>query len=180
MKLATSLRFAAVVGVVACSHNQPAQNALAAPSTAPKQAAPVATAEQPNPQLVPGAATIPKDPQVEPPWAPASKPADQTPVVTSFNLASPRPGSVPPVAVDPKRDQAETSADEESVREIRALLAADKSLSATARQITIAARRGRVSLTGQVNTADERAAVERSARKAANVIDVKNQLVVLE
>jgi len=59
-------------------------------------------------------------------------------------------------------------------------LAADKSLSPTARQITIIARRGRVYLIGQVNTAEERAAVERAARKAANVIDVTNRLVVLE
>jgi hypothetical protein len=50
----------------------------------------------------------------------------------------------------------------------------------SARQVTIIAAKGRVRLTGQVNTAEERAAIERSARKAANVIDVKNQLVVLQ
>jgi len=84
------------------------------------------------------------------------------------------------VASDPTLDKSQTSADEESVREIRALLAADKSLSATARKITVIARSGRIHLTGQVNTAEERAAIERAARKAANVIDVKNQIVVLE
>ena len=68
----------------------------------------------------------------------------------------------------------------DKVAVIRALLAADKSLSTTARQITIVAAKGRVRLTGQVNTAEERAAIERSARKAANVIDVKNQLVVMQ
>ena len=78
------------------------------------------------------------------------------------------------------RDQPESGADAESIREIRALLAADKSLSKTARQITINAAKGRVRLSGQVNTAEERAAIERAARKAANVIDVKNQLVVLQ
>jgi osmotically-inducible protein OsmY len=84
------------------------------------------------------------------------------------------------VATDPNRDQSETSADAESIREIRALLAADKALSPTARQVNIVAANGRVRLTGQVNTAEERAAVERAARKAANVIDVRNQLVVLQ
>lgn len=77
-------------------------------------------------------------------------------------------------------DKPETSADEESVREIRGLLASDKSLSNTARQVTVIARQGRVRLAGQVNTAKERAAIERYARMAANVRDVKNELVVLE
>jgi osmotically-inducible protein OsmY len=71
-------------------------------------------------------------------------------------------------------------ADQESLREIRALLAADKSLSPTARKVTINVRKGRVRLSGQVNTAEERAAIERSARQAVNVIDVRNELVVLQ
>jgi hypothetical protein len=180
MKLAISVSFALIIGVAACSHHQQPQTARTAPSTepatTPMQTALVAPA--PEPQLAPGAATIPRDPQVAPPQAPALKTAD-SPVTTS-NFASARPESLPSVPTDSKRDQSETSADEESVREIRALLAADKSLSPTARQVTVTATKGRVRLTGQVNTAEERAAVERAARKAANVIDVRNQLVVLQ
>jgi hypothetical protein len=184
MKLAITVLIAAISGAVACSHNQPPRIAQAAPATTPTpvtvepaRSAPAANAEPT--QLVPGAASIPKDPSVAPPYAPASKSTEDRPV-TSASFASPRAGSVPAVAPDPARDQPETSDDVESVRELRALLAADKSLSPTARQITIIARRGRVYLIGQVNTADERAAVERAARKAANVIDVTNRLVVLE
>lgn len=179
MKLATSVSIAVVVGAVACSHNQPPQTARA-PATGAMQTALVAPAEPANPPLTPGATSIPEQPQVAPPQAPVVPPPDDRPVTTSSNFAAPRPDSLPPVAADPVRDQPETGADAESVREIRALLAADKSLSATARQITIIAAKGRVRLTGQVNTAAERAAVERAARKAANVIDVKNQLVVLQ
>jgi hypothetical protein len=178
MKLATSVSFAAAIGALACSHNQAPQTASTT-STTPMQTALVAPAEPANAPLAQGAASIPNDAQVAPPQAPASNPADELPV-TSSSLASPRPDSLPSVATDPVRDQPETSADAESVREIRAVLAADKSLSATARQITIIATKGRVRLTGQVNTPEERAAVERAARKAANVIDVKNQLVVLQ
>ncbi len=179
MKLATTVLFAAVSGAVGCSHNQPPPTASATPPSAPSQTALVATAEPADLQLAPGGASIPKGPQVAPPYAPVAKPAELRPVASS-SLASPPPDSLPSVAPDPIRDQPETSADAESVREIRALLAADKSLSATARKITIVARKGRVQLTGQVNTAEERAAIERSARKAGNVIDVKNQLVVME
>jgi hypothetical protein len=178
MKLATSVSFAVVIGALACSHHQPPQTASAPPATMPMQTALVAPA--PEPQLAPGAATIPRDPQVAPPQAPGPRPAEDSPITMSSNFASRRPDAVPAVATDPNRDQSETSADAESVREIRGLLAADKSLSATARQITISATKGRVRLSGQVNTADERAAVERAARKAANVIDVRNQLVVLQ
>jgi hypothetical protein len=180
MKLTTSVSLAGVLGLVACSHHQAPQTARAPASTTPMQTALVAPAEPANAPLSPGAATIPGNPQVAPPQAPAPSPAEARPIATSSNLASPRPDSLPSVPMDPVRDQPETSADAESVREIRALLAADKSLSTTARQITIIAAKGRVRLTGQVNTAEERAAVERAARKAANVIDVKNQLVVLQ
>jgi len=180
MKLAMSVALATVVGAVACSHNQAPQTAHAPTSTTPMQTALVAPAEPVNAPLTPGAATIPNNPQVAPPQGSTPKTAADSPITTSSSLASPRPETLPPVATDPVRDQSETSADAESVREIRALLAADKSLSATARQVTITAAKGRVRLTGQVNTAEERAAVERAARKAANVIDVKNQLVVLQ
>jgi|GEM_PF-6072693 len=180
MKLAISVAFATVVGAFACSHNQAPQTARAPTSTTPMQTALVAPAEPAKPPLAPGAASIPTEPRVAPPQAPALAPADDSPVSISSSFASPRPETLPAVAPDPVRDQSETSADAESVREIRALLAADKSLSATARQVTVIAAKGRVRLTGQVNTAEERAAVERAARKAANVIDVRNQLVVLQ
>ena len=83
-------------------------------------------------------------------------------------------------ASDPALDTTESNEDRESVGEIRALLAADSSLSPGARQVRIVARKGRVWLRGQVNTPEERAAIERAARKAANVRDVRNELVVLQ
>lgn len=182
MKLATIVTLAAVGGAVACSHNQPPRTAQAAPPTAPstpRQTAFVAPTEPGRAPIVPGAATIPQAP-ITLPYAPTTKPVMETPITKSSSFASPPPAALSPPAVDPVRDQPETSDDAESVREIRALLGGDKSLSATARQITIVARKGRVLLNGQVNTADERARVERYARQAANVIDVTNRLVILE
>lgn len=180
MKLANTVSIAVVFGAVACAHNQAPQTARSTPSTGPTQTALVAPPEPANTPITPGAASIPNDPKVAPPQSPPVQPAEKLQIATSANLASPRPESLPPVAADPVRDQPETGKDAESIREIRALLAADKSLSTTARQITITAAKGRVRLSGQVNTAEERAAIERAARKAANVIDVKNQLVVLQ
>lgn len=178
MNFITNLSIATAVAAFACSHNQ--QTPPSTPSTSATQTALVAPPEPVNAPLTPGAASIPGGPAVAPPQAPPRQPAEERPVATSSSLASPRPDALPPVAADPVRDQPESAADAESIREIRALLAADKSLSATARQITIVAAKGRVRLSGQVNTAEERAAIERSARKAANVVDVKNQLVVLQ
>lgn len=179
MKLTTVVSVAVATGAFACSHQQAPRTARS-PSTGATQTALVAPPQSANTPITPGAASIPNEPQVAPPQRPPIQPAEKLPIATSAGLASPRPESLPPVATDPVRDQPETGADAESIREIRALLAADKSLSATARQITIVAAKGRVRLSGQVNTAEERASIERAARKAANVIDVKNQLVVLQ
>jgi osmotically-inducible protein OsmY len=77
-------------------------------------------------------------------------------------------------------DQAKSTQDEESIREIRALLAADPALSPMASRLVIVARNGRVWLRGQVNTAAQRAAVEKAARQAGGVINVKNELIALE
>jgi len=77
-------------------------------------------------------------------------------------------------------DQATSPQDQQSVREIRELLAADPGLASIAPRLVIVARRGRVWLRGQVNTATQRAAIEKAARQAGGVIDVKNELVVLE
>jgi osmotically-inducible protein OsmY len=84
------------------------------------------------------------------------------------------------VSTDPTRDKAESTQDEESVREIRALLASDGTLAGVSPQVTIVVRDGRVWLRGQVNTAGQRAAVEKAARKSAWVRDVKNELIVME
>lgn len=178
MKLCHCLVLAAGACAAACSHDQ--RPAHAAPTTMPTQTALVAAPDRAETQVTPGAPSIPGDPQVAPPVAPAAKPADEAPIASSSSLASPRPDSVPVVPTDPVLDKSHSGRDEESVREIRALLAADKSLSATSRKISVEVRDGRVRLSGQVNTAAERAAIERAARRAANVIDVKNQLVVLE
>jgi len=46
--------------------------------------------------------------------------------------------------------------------------------------VTIVARNGRVWLRGQVNTAAQRAAIEKAARRAVGVIGVNNELVAME
>ncbi len=187
MKLSISLALFALTAPLACSQERPAASPAAAPTgaTLPTQTALVSAAD-PGATAQPGAATIPTNtPAVAAPVAPAPSPAAEKPLMPSSGAGTPRPttadlvpGNAPPL--DPARDKAHSDADRESVSEIRALLAADKSLSATARRVTIVAQAGRVRLSGQVNTADERAAIERAARQAANVREVKNELVVLE
>jgi BON domain len=134
----------------------------------------VACSHDARPQSVPISAAATAAPlPYEPPLTPAS------------GVGSPRTASASLVSAlaaptEPARDTAESEQDQESIREIRALLASDKALSTTTSQVTIAARDGRVWLRGQVNTAEQRAAIERIARGAGGVLDVKNELVVLE
>jgi hypothetical protein len=179
MKLSITVFLSAITGTLACSHGSRPETAHGA-STAPMQTALVSPAQS-GTQAQPGAPTIPaNNPSVPTPDAPAAVATEGKPLTPPSAIASLRPESTQQVQTDPARDKATGDADQESIREIRALLAADKSLSSTARQVTIVAQRGRVRLTGQVNTPAERSAIERSARQAANVIDVRNELVVLQ
>ena len=82
--------------------------------------------------------------------------------------------------VDAAMNLADTAEDHESIQDIRAAMAADKSLSAAAKEVTIVARNGRVWLRGHVSTAEERSAIERAALQAAGVVEVHNELVVAE
>jgi BON domain-containing protein len=175
MKLSSLVLLSAATGTFACSHDSRPQNAQG-PSTSAMQTALVSTAQPAQA----GTLDIPSNtPPVAGPASPAAAPPDQKPLTPQPAVASLPPQSAQLVPNDPVRDKAEGNDDQESVREIRALLAADKSLSVAARQITIIARKGRVRLSGQVNTAEERASIERAARQAVNVIDVRNELVVL-
>lgn len=177
MKPSSSIVWLVVSGVFACSHESPPASAPT-PATLPTQTALVSPAPMSEPGT-PG--SIPtNNPLVAAPAAPSVAPPEEKPLVPASGVAALHPDAVQQVQSDPARDKADSSNDQESIREIRALLAADKSLSPTARQVTITARQGRVRLSGQVNTAAERAAVERAARQAAHVIDVRNELVVLQ
>lgn len=155
-------------------------------STLPTQTA-LVSSQDPGVSASPGAATIPTAPTVPAPVAPVTQSADEKPLITPPGPLGASPSAPEPAAgqqrqalVDTNRDKADTEADRESVREIRALLAADKSLTVSAQQLVVVAKNGRVRLSGQVNTAEQRAAIERAARQAANVRDVRNDLVVLE
>jgi hypothetical protein len=169
---------ALLCAAAACSRESRPQTVQAAgTTTSPLQTALVATT-QPGEPGSPGIPT--NNPHVAPPAAEASPPPDQTPLTPASARGEPRPTSAQLVPTNPALDKADSPSERESVREIRELLAADKALSATARQITIVVRDGRVWLRGQVNTAEERAAVERAARQAGGVVDVRNELVVME
>jgi hypothetical protein len=176
MKLSITVGLFAATGAFACSRESHPELAHA-PSTSAMQTALVSTA-QPTEA---GAPSIPtNNPAVPAPVAPRAAQPEEVPLTPSSSPGEPRPVAAPLVPVDPTLDKPESRDDEESIREIRAQLAADTSLSPAARRVSIVARKGRVRLSGQVNTAEERAAVERAARRAANVIDVRNELVVLQ
>ncbi|RYZ06871.1 MAG: BON domain-containing protein [Myxococcales bacterium] len=185
MKLPNVALFSALTLAAACSRESRSPAEPTAASTLPTQTALVSSTET-GASAQPGAATIPTNaPSIPSPVAPPMTSADEKPLVPSSGVGAPRPSvdELPPgrstQALDRNLDKADSESDRESLREIRALLSADKSLSTTARRVTVIAKDGRVRLSGQVNTAEERAAIERAARQAANVREVKNELVVL-
>jgi hypothetical protein len=169
------------VSAVACSREAPpAQPPAPVGATTPMQTALVTTTAE-NEPVAPGAPAIPaSSPEVASPTAPAAKPPEDVPLTPANGVAAPRSSGAAFVQSAPGIDKAQSPADQDSVREIRDLIAADKSLSATSRQITVVAKQGRVWLRGQVTTAEDRAALERLARQAGGVIDVKNELAVME
>lgn len=112
---------------------------------------------------------------------------DDEPMTPASGFATPRTNSAssaPTTDSAPKTetsfDQGSSIEDQRSIQEIREALAADRSIAAPARQVTITARDGRVTLRGQVNTAEQRASIEKAARRAGGVIEVRNNIVVLE
>ena len=170
------------LGAVACSHDSRPQTVAVAPPPPTR----VETAQVS--ESAPLEAGIPTNPPaVTPPAAVVAPPPDQTPLtltpasgVGSLRSGSAALVSAPTVASDSSRDKADTARDQESIREIRQLLASDKTIAAVAAQLTIVARSGRVWLRGQVSTNEQRAAIEKLARSAGNVLNVNNELVVME
>jgi hypothetical protein len=175
-----------MAGAVACSQqNSPPRVAAApaapAPATSPQPPAELDTA--PVAQSAPVATGLPTNtPHVAPPTAAPAPPADQTPLslTPASGTGQARNSPAGLVATDSASDKPKSSADRESIREIRGLLAADSNLAPMAQRVTIVARDGRVWLRGQVNTAEQRAAIEKAARQAAGVLNVHNELVVSE
>lgn len=178
MKLSpTVLLFGACLS--ACAHAAQPPTARTAP--VPVAVAPIAQLDTaPVRESTPTASGIPADsPRLSPPPPQAASPDDK-PLTPASAAGAPRPVSAALVQTDPARDKADTTTDQDSIREIRALIAQDKALGVASSQVTIVARNGRVWLRGQVNTAEQRAAIEKAARRAGGVLDVKNELVVME
>ena len=174
-------------GAVACAHSgrsQSASNTGYAPSSQRVETAQVRESAPTQPGLPTNT------PPLAPPTVPATPPPDQTPLTLTpaSGVGSPRAQFVPGDAVPSNAasgsaassDKAESGQDQESIREIRAALASDRTLASAAPQLTIVAKKGRVWLRGQVNTAAQRAGIERAARQAAGVFSVNNELTVSE
>jgi BON domain len=181
MKVKIAMLLLAAGGLACSRQNEPPQVAAAAP--APAVPLPPGEREMaPTSESAPVATGLPTStPQVAPPTVPASPPADQTPLtLTPASGTSPPRASAQLVPPSSARDKPKSSDDQESIREIRALLASDRNLAPFAPRVAIVARDGRVWLRGQVNTAEQRAAIEKLARQAAGVINVDNELVVSE
>ena len=185
MKLPIAVLLCAA-SVVACSHEShpntvPMAEANPTPARRVEPTPVVETSQEDKPtRVLPGMPT--DSPQVAPPAAAAPPPSDDSSLALTPASGNGAPRAVSPqmVQTDPARDKPETAQDEQSIREIRALLASDRALAPISPQVTIAVRGGRVWLRGQVNTAGERAAIEKAARRAGGVLDVKNELVVME
>lgn len=185
MNRSSAVGLLTITGLIACSHDsppktaqdgsaasaEPAAGSVATPlvTTTPTRLAPPTASAAPSPVAAPAPPAAPSPPLVpEPQLTPAS------------GVAGPRTSSASLAGSTSTQDKADSREDQESLREIREILAATPALSSTARQVAIVVRSGRVWLRGQVSTSEERAAIERSARQAGGVIDVRNELVVME
>ena len=75
-------------------------------------------------------------------------------------------------------DQGASEADRKITATIRRAVVGDKSLSFSAKNVTIVTIGGKVTLRGQVNSVQEKSTIEFQARQTAGVTDVDNQLEV--
>ena len=126
----------------------------------------------------------PKSAPLEAPVKQSTLPyADEPPLTPASGVATSRGSPAPAQAqqTDPSAsdiDQGDSEADMVTTREIRQALLADNTLSFTAKNVIIITRDGRVTLRGQVNTLQERASVEKAARRVHTVKQVENELLV--
>ena len=179
MKSSFVLGFCCVVAL-ACSRESPPRSA-ATPAPTPAPPAISRLEDAPVQASHPTEQGIPAGPAVAPPVAPPAVPTDQVSLTPASGNGPARTASAALVPSAPTPDdKAESTQDRESIREIRALVASDPALASSAPHLVIVARGGRVWLRGQVNTAVQRAAIEKAARQAGGVVDVRNELAVLE
>lgn len=191
-------RLAAVVCVfvVGCSHDsRPVESAeyAAEPAATPTSAETPAGA-----QMRPASLEASRQEAREHYDAPATTPAPQlTPPRTDASATAPAPAPAEPArdtlaAPDNTRvnerdrdsanltsgDQGNSESDLRITQQIRREVMADKVLSFTAKNVKIITRDGKVTLRGPVKTAEERAAIEADARRAAASASIDNQIEV--
>lgn len=165
-------------GALACSHESRPRSA---PTAAPPGTSVSRLEEAPAKEAAPSTSGIPAAPSVAPPVAPPAPPETSLSMTPASGQGSTRNASAQLVPSAPgPDDKAQSPQDQESIREIRTLLASDPALAPVAARVVLVARNGQVWLRGQVNTAAQRAAVEKAARQAVGVINVKNELIALE
>ncbi|HVY26454.1 MAG TPA: BON domain-containing protein [Polyangiaceae bacterium] len=75
-------------------------------------------------------------------------------------------------------DQGNGESDLKLTQAVRQAVMADKALSFTAKNVKIITKDGKITLRGPVKTAEERAAIEADARKAAGAAPIDNQIEV--
>jgi hyperosmotically inducible protein len=81
-------------------------------------------------------------------------------------------------SADTPMDQGNGESDLKLTQSIRQAVMADKTLSFTAKNVKIITKDGKITLRGPVKTAEERAAIEADARKAAGGAPIDNQIEV--
>lgn len=77
-------------------------------------------------------------------------------------------------------NQAQTEKDTDLTRTIRQRLIADESLSVNAHNVKVISEQGRIVLRGPVNSASEKAKVEKIAKSVAGKTAVTNETVISE
>lgn len=134
---------------------QPAPQSAPAPATARTDATPS------------GSMARPATPEPAQPGTPAGTQPDNTQVNERDRTASLTP-----------LDQGNGEADLKLTQLIRKAVMDDDRLSFTAKNVKVITKDGKVTLRGPVKTAEERAAIEADARKAAGTAPIDNQIEV--
>ena len=188
--------------VAACSSNKPAESAYDTTSDtetklvpASSDALPESSDPLPESSDAVDAATDKPSPNVVPPptadGPPARSASDTTPAATDESRKTPAGGAAPVAADNTKvnqrdsngaaptpMDQGNNSSDLKITQDIRKAVVGDGSLSFAAKNVKIITTKGKVTLRGPVNSAEEREKIAAAARKIAGAANVDNQLEI--
>jgi hypothetical protein len=159
-----------------CGRKEPEYPPSTTHPTSAEQPGPAVTA-QPKAQPLPKAEPIrPQAPVTAPPAAPTPAPMTTAPATIPPTGVAPAPGTA---ETAPAPSEAATHPDDRSItKTVRAVIIADKALSAHAKAIRITTVRGRVTLHGTVMSDQEKTEIENRIKPLPGVVSIDDLLIV--